>query len=148
MPSPGTEKRRQIIPLESTATMASTQDDSTDSRRLLELVQTSLEDDKAEDIVVIELAGKSSIADYMVIASGTSSRQVTSIADHLLRRLKPLGFKGITAEGTERGDWVLVDAGDIVVHIFRPEVRAFYNLEKMWGLELPESSQPFAAPVA
>ncbi|MEH6632417.1 MAG: ribosome silencing factor [Halopseudomonas aestusnigri] len=121
------------------------QDLTGDSRDLLEFVRNSLEDDKAEDIVVIELAGKSSIADYMIIASGNSSRQVSAMSDHLLRGLKNSGMKSIIAEGKERGDWVLVDAGDVVVHLFRPEVRAFYNLEKMWGLELPESAQSFVS---
>ncbi|MCZ4282319.1 ribosome silencing factor [Kiloniella laminariae] len=111
---------------------------------MLDLVRNSLENDKAEDIVVIELAGKSSIADYMVIATGNSNRQVSAMSDHLLRGLKSTGMKSIIAEGKDRGDWVLVDAGDVVVHLFRPEVRAFYNLEKMWGLELPESVQPYA----
>ncbi|WP_442490259.1 ribosome silencing factor [Kiloniella sp. GXU_MW_B19] len=92
---------------------------------------------------MIDLEGKSNIADFMVITSGTSSRHVSSMSDHLLRNLKNEGLKSLNAEGAERGDWVLVDAGDVIVHIFRPEVRAFYNLEKMWGLELPESSQPF-----
>ncbi len=121
------------------------QDITGNSRDLLEFVRNSLEDDKAEDIVVIELAGKSSIADYMIIASGNSSRQVSAMSDHLLRGLKNSGMKSIIAEGKERGDWVLVDAGDVVVHLFRPEVRAFYNLEKMWGLELPESAQSFVS---
>lgn len=114
-----------------------------ESRRLLDLIKTSLDDDKAEDIVVIDLEGKSNIADAMVIASGTSSRHVAALADHLLRKLKNDGMKSLTAEGAERGDWVLVDAGDVIVHLFRPEVRAFYNLEKMWGLELPESARQF-----
>ena len=107
--------------------------------RVLSLVTSSLEDDKAEDLVVIPLAEKSSIADYMVIASGRSSRQVGAMADHLREVLKAEGVKGISMEGTERCDWVLLDAGDVIVHLFRPEVRSFYNLEKMWGLELPGS---------
>jgi ribosome-associated protein len=100
---------------------------------LLRLVATSLEDDKAEDLVVIDLTQKSSIADAMVIASGRSARQVSAMAEHLLERLKAAGLKGVVAEGMARGDWVLIDGGDVIVHIFRPEVRAFYNLEKMWG---------------
>ena len=100
---------------------------------LLRLVERSLEDDKAEKVVVIDLDGKSSIADAMVIASGRSARQVAAIAEHLLERLKEAGLKGLAAEGTQRGDWVLIDGGDVIVHIFRPEVRQFYNLEKMWG---------------
>lgn len=85
-------------------------------------------------MVVIELAGKSTIADYMVIASGRSSRQVVAMAEHLIRLLKGRGLIGVTPEGVRQGDWVLIDAGDVIVHLFRPEVREFYNLEKMWGV--------------
>ena len=107
------------------------------AQHLVELVQSSLEDDKAEDTVVIDLTNKSSIADYMVIASGRSQRQVGAMADHLQRKLKKeLGR--VSVEGAGRCDWVLIDGGDVIVHLFRPEVRAFYNLEKMWGAELPE----------
>ena len=101
----------------------------------LALVRRSLEDDKAEDIVVIDLEGKSSFADYMVIASGRSNRQVVAIADHLAERLKQAGQAPMSVEGKQGGDWVLIDAGDVVVHVFRPEPRAFYALEKMWALE-------------
>ena len=100
---------------------------------MLELVKTSLDDDQAENVVVIELASKSAMADYMVVASGRSSRQVISMADKLRERIKQNGPKDVPVEGMTRGDWVLVDAGDVIVHLFRPEVRAFYNLEKMWG---------------
>lgn len=106
-------------------------------RNLLELTRASLEDDKAEDIVVIELAGKSTIADFMVIATGRSSRQVGAMAENLRRKLIETGIKRVAVEGLTQGDWVLLDAGDIIVHLFRPEVRAFYNLEKMWGADLP-----------
>ena len=112
------------------------------SQHLVELVQASLDDDKAEDFVAIDLAEKSSIADYMVIATGRSQRQVGAMADHLREKLKARGVKGISIEGQQRCDWVLIDAGDVIVHLFRPEVRAFYNLEKMWGLELPEADRP------
>lgn len=101
----------------------------------LALVRHSLEEDKAEDVVVIDLAGKSGFADYMVIATGRSNRQVVAIADHLAERLKRAGHGPVPVEGKQGGDWVLVDAGDVVVHIFRPEPRAFYALEKMWALE-------------
>ena len=107
--------------------------------RLLDLVQSSLEDDKASDLVIVDLAEKSNIADFMVIASGSSKRQVSAMAEHLRERLKAEGVAGISVEGAERCDWVLLDAGDVIVHLFRPEVRAFYNLEKMWGLELPKA---------
>ncbi|KZD08371.1 ribosome silencing factor [Oceanibaculum pacificum] len=111
-----------------------------ESKQWLDLVVKSLDDDKAEDVIVIDLAGKSSFADYMVIASGRSTRQVSAIADHLMERLKAAGIGSVAAEGMTQGDWVLIDGGDVVVHLFRPEVRAFYNLEKMWGLELPASA--------
>lgn len=102
---------------------------------LVELASGSLDDSKAEDIVVIDLEGKSSISDYMIIASGRSTRQVSAMAEHLIEKLKSVGVKGISVEGLAQGDWVLIDAGDIIVHLFRPEVREFYGLEKMWGNE-------------
>ncbi|MCE9521145.1 MAG: ribosome silencing factor [Alphaproteobacteria bacterium] len=92
----------------------------------------SLDSDKAEDIIAIDMSNKSPMADYMVVASGRSNRHVASIAEHLTEVLKAGGYRG-RAEGLPQGDWVLVDAMDIIVHVFRPEVRAFYNLEKMWG---------------
>ncbi len=112
----------------------------------LALVRRSLEDDKAEDIVVIDLKGKSSFADYMVIASGRSTRQVSAIADHLADRLKQAGHGYIPIEGKQVGDWVLVDGGDVVVHIFRPESRTFYALEKMWALESDAAAKPPGPP--
>jgi ribosome-associated protein len=92
----------------------------------------SLDDSKAEDIVSIDIQGKSSIADHMVIASGRSHRHVAAVADNLLKALKEAGLGNARVEGLSGADWVLIDAGDVVVHIFRPEVREFYNLEKMW----------------
>ena len=104
---------------------------------LLNLVETSLDEDKAEDVVVIDLQGKSSMADHMVIATGRSDRHVGAMADHLMRRIKDAGMGRCRAEGLPRGDWVLIDAGDVIVHLFRAEVRAFYNLEKMWSVDVP-----------
>ncbi|MBB4857761.1 ribosome-associated protein [Novosphingobium chloroacetimidivorans] len=100
---------------------------------LLALVLHSLDEDQAQDVVVIDLEGKSSIADHMVIASGRSSRQVTAIAQKLAERLKHGGHGHARIEGLPAADWVLVDGGGVVVHVFRPEVRSFYNLERMWG---------------
>ena len=100
---------------------------------LLKLVLTQLDDDQAQDIVTIDLKGKSSIADHMVIASGRSTRQVAAIAQKLAEKLKQAGFGPVKLEGLPAADWVLLDAGDIVVHLFRPEVRSFYNLERMWA---------------
>ena len=99
---------------------------------VLKTTLASLDDDKAEEIVTIPLAGKSEIADHMVVASGRSSRQVQSIAEKLVQRLKEAFALNPRVEGQTTGDWVLIDAGDVVVHVFRPEVREFYQLEKMW----------------
>ena len=99
----------------------------------LALVLQSLDDDQALEVVTIPLEGKSSIADYMVIASGRSTRQVAAIAQKLAERLKQAGYGNARIEGLPAADWVLVDAGEIVIHLFRPEVRSFYNLERMWG---------------
>lgn len=96
------------------------------------MVLESLDDSKAENIVSIDIQGKSSLGDYMVVASGRSHRHVAAVADHLLRALKDAGFGQIRVEGQQGADWVLIDAGDVIVHVFRPEVREFYNLEKMW----------------
>jgi len=103
---------------------------------LKDAITRSIDDDKGEDIVVIELTEKS-LADFIVIASGRSSRQVGAMADHLIERLQPSLSYRLTVEGMPQGDWVLIDCGDVVVHLFRPEVRDFYALEKMWGLEPP-----------
>jgi ribosome-associated protein len=102
------------------------------SEDLLAHILASLNDDKAEEIVQIDLRGKSSIGDYMVICSGRSSRQVTAIAEKLVDRLKADLGRLSKIEGKDTGDWVLIDTGDIIVHVFRPEVRDFYQLEKMW----------------
>jgi len=114
-----------------------------DVGKLLALVETSLDDDKAEDIVAIALEGKSSIADYMIIASGRSDRHVGAIANHLLEKVKDAGYGRSQVEGLRTCDWVLIDLGDVIVHLFRPEVRSFYNLEKMWSVDMEEP-----APVA
>lgn len=102
------------------------------SEELLDFVLNSVSDDKAEDVVTIDLRGKSNIADYMVICSGRSTRQVSAISEKLKDRLKEDLGRSCKIEGKDQGDWVLVDAGDVIVHVFRPEVRAFYQLEKMW----------------
>jgi ribosome-associated protein len=97
------------------------------------LVLQSLDDDQAQDVVSIPLEGKSTIADHMVIASGRSSRQVAAMAQKLAERIKQGGFGSARIEGLPAADWVLIDAGDVIVHLFRPEVRSFYNLERMWA---------------
>ena len=100
--------------------------------RAIETVLASLEDSKAEDIVSIDIRKKSSLGDYMVIASGRSNRHVSAVADHLITALKDAGLGQARVEGLPAADWVLIDAGDVIVHVFRPEIREFYNIEKMW----------------
>ena len=100
--------------------------------QILALVEKSLDDDKADDIKVIPLEGKSDIADYMVVASGTSSRRLDSITEHLLVNLKTAGVRGCLAEGRRSGEWVMIDAIDVIVHLFRPEIREHYAIEKLW----------------
>lgn len=107
------------------------------SASLLAEITHWLDDAKAEDIVTIPLEGKSPIGDYMVIASGRSDRHVGAIADQLQQKIKDSGLARVRVEGKEACDWVLIDTGDIIVHVFRPEVREFYNLEKMWQADLP-----------
>lgn len=103
----------------------------------LALMLAALEDAKAEEIVTIDLRGRTSLADAMIIATGRSNRHVSSIVQRTVEILKEGGFTGLRSEGEPQCDWVLLDAGDIILHVFRPEVRAFYNLEKMWGSDRP-----------
>lgn len=103
-----------------------------DADSMLTLVLTSLDDDKAEDVISIDLRGRSAIADHMVIATGRSSRQVGAIAEKLAERVKAVTGRAPRIEGKDAGDWVLIDTDDVIVHVFRPEVREFYQLEKMW----------------
>lgn len=100
--------------------------------QVLKIIVDTLENNKADDVVTIDLKGKTSIASYMVVASGTSQRHVAALAEHVQMKLKESGFAS-TSEGEEKADWVLIDAFDVIVHIFKPEVRDFYNLEKMWS---------------
>ena len=104
-----------------------------DAEETLRLVLASLDDMKAEDTLTIDLRGISSIGDYMVVTCGRSNRHVGAVADHVVRDLSQAGVPGVRVEGMPQCDWVLIDAGDVIVHVFRPEVRAFYNLEKMWA---------------
>jgi ribosome-associated protein len=139
-PQPGTTEERAIVrgrTANGTLSQAS-------SDGLLALVEKTLDDHKAEDVVVIDLHGKSSIADYLVIASGRSQRQIGATADHLSQNIKEATGHAASVEGTQHCDWVLVDAGDVIVHLFRPEIRSFYNLEKMWGMNMPEPERATA----
>ena len=113
---------------------------SISSKQLLKLTIDSLEDDKGIDIIKIDLIGRSSIADYMIVVSGNTARQVTSMANNLVKKYKEAGVRSPSPEGMSNGDWVLIDAKDILIHIFRPEVRDFYSLEKMWVKKQDKSS--------
>jgi ribosome-associated protein len=112
-----------------------------DAEETLRLVLNSLDDIKAEDTITIDLHGKTSIADYMVVSSGRSNRHVGAVADRVLKDLTEHGVGNTRVEGLPHCDWVLIDAGDVIVHVFRPEVRAFYNLEKMWSPARPNGPQ-------
>ena len=114
------------------------------------LIMASLEDDQAEDVITIPLAGKSTIADHMVIASGRSTRQVSSMANKLAEKIKAEFKRSVRIEGLQTADWVLIDANDVIVHLFRPEVRTFYNLERMWqfGDTVSSSLKPLPVPPA
>jgi len=106
---------------------------------MVSTILTSLDDDKAQDVLSIDLVGKTSIADRMIVASGSSGRMVAAMAQHVIAELKDLGFKS-KSEGERQGDWVLIDAGDVIVHLFRPEVRAFYNIERIWTAPTTDTS--------
>ena len=122
---------KKAAPAKKTAPKKALRPDST----LLSRILTSLDDDKAEGILTIDLEGRSSLCDTIVIANGRSSRHVASIAEHLARRLKEVGYGTCHMDGLTQGDWVLIDAGDVIVHVFRPEVRAYYDLEGMWSVD-------------
>ncbi len=106
--------------------------DPAEVEALHRLIMASLDDDQAEEVITIPLAGKSSIADHMVIASGRSTRQVASMAHKLAEKIKAEFGRSVRIEGLQTADWVLIDANDVIIHLFRPEVRTFYNLERMW----------------
>lgn len=107
--------------------------------RLQSVITTSLEDDKAENVVTLDLAGKAMFCDRMVIATGLADRQITAMAQHLDEKLKEAGVRRVQIEGANGSDWVLIDAGDIVIHLFKPEARTTYALERMWGQDLDEA---------
>jgi ribosome-associated protein len=115
--------------------------ESDDAKALCDYIQSVLDENSAQDVIEIDVQGKSSIADYMLVASGRSNRHVSALSDYVLRALKEQGFKSLGIEGQDAGDWVLIDVGDVILHIFRPEVRLFYNLEKIWSVPLPKSLQ-------
>ena len=143
-PAPKPTKKPARKPVKKSAPKKLTPAKAAPQSVLLQRIITSLDDDQAADIVTIDLAGRSSICDAAVIASGRSSRHVMAIADHLARRLKEQGYGTRPVTGASQGDWVLVDAGDVIVHVFRPEVRDYYDLESMWAVGAP--SQDARAP--
>ncbi|MBT3593885.1 MAG: ribosome silencing factor [Hellea sp.] len=111
--------------------------DSKESRDLANLILDVLDEHSAQEIIEIDIRGKSSISDYMIVASGRSNRHVGALSDYLIKSLKNTGKKNIGIEGLKSCDWVLIDVGDVIVHLFRPEVRAFYNIEKIWSMPSP-----------
>ena len=130
---------REIAPRarEASADVEPSIDDQGRITAIEDLILSRLDDDKAQDVVFIDLKGKSPVADGLIVASGRSQRHVGAMADHLLRALKEAGYGRCRVEGMPSADWVLIDAGDVIVHLFRPEVRAFYNIEKIWSVEPP-----------
>jgi len=139
--TPGTPRKKTIAagPQAATARRGRVAEPSA-LEQLQTVIVGSLEDDKAEAIVTLDLAGKASFCDRMVIATGLADRQIAAMAEHLSEKLHKAGLKRVQVEGAGGADWVLIDAGDIVVHLFKPEARAMYALEKMWGAELDEVS--------
>ena len=131
----------QAQPLPGGAAPRTAESQLAEATELHAMVLQSLDDDQAQEVISIPLAGKSNIADFMVIASGRSTRQVAAMAQKLAERIKQGGFGHVRIEGLPAADWVLVDAGDVVIHLFRPEVRTFYNLERMWSFEGGEPTQ-------
>jgi ribosome-associated protein len=122
-------------------TAKAAQPKSPDPFELARLVAQQLDDDKAENILNIPLTGKSPMADAMIVASGRSARHVSALADHVSQKLKEAGASQVRVEGLPNADWVLIDAGDVIVHIFRPEVREFYNLERIWAGDTPSTAR-------
>lgn len=130
---PAVARQRQAARPRASASISEPAPPAGDPGDIARLIALQLEEDKAENILTIPLAGKSPMADAMIVASGRSARHVAAIADHVARKLKDAGAGRIRVEGLPNADWVLIDAGDVIVHIFRPEVREFYNLERIWA---------------
>lgn len=114
------------------------------AKALSDLIVGVLDENSAQDVIEIDISGKSSVADFMIVASGRSNRHVSALADYVIQDLKEHDHGDMGVEGLDAADWVLIDAGDVILHIFRPEVRAFYNLEKIWSVPLPESVRALA----
>ena len=131
---PDLQTKEQTLTSKPSVKLSSSPDDISEPT-LLARIQSSLDDDKAEDVVTIDLTGRSSLTDAIVVATGRSARHVSAVAENLARRLKEWGYGTVHVEGLSQGDWVLIDAGDVVVHIFRAEVRTYYDLEGMWSVD-------------
>ena len=140
--TPGTARKKAVVagPRKLMAAKEHTTEPSA-LDRLQTVIVGSLEDDKAEQVVALDLAGRAAFCDRMVIATGLADRQITAMATHLEQKLHEAGLKRVQIEGAGGSDWVLIDAGDIVVHLFKPDARATYAIEKMWGAELDEAAQ-------
>lgn len=113
--------------------------EDTAAKALSEHILSILDENSAQDTIEIDIRGKSSVADFMIVTSGRSNRHVGALADYVQKSLKEMGHKSLGIEGQEANDWILIDVGDVILHIFRPEVRVFYNLEKIWSVPLPEA---------
>jgi ribosome-associated protein len=136
--TPGTLRKKTVVAGPRPVTEQRTRKEPSALDQLQAVIVGSLEDDKAENVVTLDLEGKASFCDRMVIATGLADRQITAMAEHLSEKLHAAGLKRVQVEGAGGADWVLVDTGDIVVHLFKPEARAMYGLERMWGTELDE----------
>ncbi len=138
MPTPPGTPRKKAVAAGPSRTPTREPAETSRLETLQRVIVASLEDDKAEQIVTLDLAGRASFADRMVIATGLADRQITAMATHLEEKLHAAGLRRIQTEGTPGTDWVLIDAGDIVIHLFKPDARAMYALERMWGADLDE----------
>jgi ribosome-associated protein len=139
--SPGSPRKKTIAagPKKNSPRPVSVKQEPSRIDTMQKLIVTSLEDDKAENVITLDLTGKAMFCDRMVIASGLADRQISAMAQHLSEKLKEAGLKRVEVEGAGGSDWVLIDAGDIIVHLFKPEARTMYALEKMWGSDLDEA---------
>lgn len=143
--APGTPRKKAVAAGPTRASRADPRPEPGELDRLQALIVGSLEDDKAENIVALDLVGRAAFADRMVIATGLVERQISAMATHLEEKLHAAGIRRVFVEGAGGSDWVLIDAGDIVVHLFRPEARTLYALERMWGPELDDAAEPGAS---
>ncbi len=138
--TPGTLRKKTLVAGPKPATARRRRAEPSALERLQTVIVASLEDDKAENVVTLDLAGKATFCDRMVIATGLADRQISAMAEHLAEKLHKAGLRRVQVEGAAGADWVLIDAGDIVVHLFKPDARSTYALERMWGADLDEAT--------